>query len=135
MIPKKIVEHSFGSGCHISNMENSMPKGWMVFVKKFFPNKKEGEILDTFFKFKAKYLVSEDGKYQTAKDWREVFFAYLCVGDETLSMRELILKSEEIRVKRMFNKRPDTPYAAAKKARRFWHLLQKIQERENGSRE
>ena len=117
MIPKKIVEHSFGSGCHISNMENSMPKGWMVFVKKFFPNKKEGEILDTFFKFKAKYLVSEDGKYQTAKDWREVFFAYLCVGDETLSMRELILKSEEIRVKRMFNKRPDTPYAAAKKAR------------------
>ena len=32
-------------------------------------------------------------------------------------MRELILKSEEIRVKRMFDKRPDTPYAAAKKAR------------------
>ena len=46
-----------------------------------------------------------------------MFFAYLCVGDETLSMRELILKSEEIRVKRMFDKRPDTPYAAAKKAR------------------
>ena len=125
MVPKKIVSHSFESGCHVSNMANSMPKGWMVFVKKFFPNKKEGDILDTFFRFRTKYLISEEGRYQTTKDWREVFFAYLCVGDETLSMRELLLKSEEIRVRRMFDERPDTPYSAAKKAREILVSLSK----------
>ena len=112
----KMHEDSFESLHVVSVLENSMPKGWLDFAKKVYPDKKEGAIIDNFFRFKTKFL-SGDGAGSFASCWKDVFVAFIDVGDVAKEAMEIIEKKISQDLFNAYQRKRGLPETSAYKAK------------------